>query len=185
MDRLTAVNLILPKLGEHVVTSLAQRHSTVALILDEVDSQVRTLCQRGWWFNEYSTTLQRNTAQEIELPLNALSFLPDDMSFNAVQRAGKLFNADTLNFTWAAPMAGTLKVLLDFEELPESAAQAAWYSALCAVYVTDIGMAQDLQMWDQARISAATTMEAEHLDQKKYSTARTYRYQRIRSAMRG
>lgn len=185
MDLLKAVNLILPKLGEHPVTTLDRRHSTVALILNELDSQVGTICQSGWWFNEFTTTLPVNTDSEIALPVGTLAFVPQDTALHPVQRAGKLFNADTLDYKWTVPMKGTVKLSIPFEELPESAAKYAWYSALCAMYVTDIGMGQDLQMWAAAANSASSDMEAEHLDQKKYSTARSARYQRIRAAQRG
>lgn len=185
MDMLLAVNRILPKLGEHPVTTLTGRHSTVALIVAEVATQVDSICQAGWWFNEFNTTVALSPEGELVLPTDTLAFLPDDMQYNAVQRGGKLFNADTLTYLWTVPLAGKIKLRIPFEELPESAAQYAWYSALCAVYVTDIGLAQDYQVWTQAAAAAGNQMQAEHLDQKKYSTARTWRYQRIRAAMRG
>lgn len=186
MDLLPAVNAILPKLGEHPVTSLSGRHSTVALILEEVDRQIKTVTQRGWWFNEYPTTLVPNTDGEIILPANTLSFVPDLCEWvNATQRAGKLYNIDDLNYTWTKSLRGTIKVRLAFNELPESAAEAVWYSALVAAYVTDIGLASDVQKWDQSRIEALSAMEAEHLDQKRYSTAKSPRYGKIVRAIRG
>ena len=182
MDLLKAVNLILPKLGEHPVTTLNRRHSTVALILNELDSQVDNICQSGWWFNEFTTTLPVNTDSEIALPVGTLSFVAHDPFLQPVQRDGKLFNAETLDYKWTKSIEGTVKMAVPFESLPESAAKHAWYSALCSTYVTDIGMGQDLQMWNAAMNAASADMEAEHLVQKKYSTARSRRYQRIRAA---
>jgi len=51
--------------------------------------------------------------------------------------------------------------------------------------VADIGLASDLQKWEQEKVKQQIAMEAEHLDQKKYSTARTGRYGRVRRAMFG
>lgn len=185
MDLLKAVNRILPKLGEHPVTSLNTRHSTVALILEELESQVDTLCQSGWWFNEYVMTYPLTSDSEIVLPGDVLSFVPVDPMLMAATRGGKVMNMSTGDFVWDAPVEARIKVRVPFEQLPESAAKYAWYSGLCAAYVTDIGVAQDLQVWTRAAADAEAAMESEHLDQKRYSTARSHRYQRIRAAMRG
>lgn len=185
MDLLEAVNRILPKLGEHPVASLTARHSTVAMILDELTTQIRTVCQSGWWFNEYHTTLIPDVERKIAMPKATLAFVADDPDLLAIQRGDILFNGAEVSDEWEIPVPGTIKQLLPFDQLPESAAQYAWYSALCSAYVTDIGMGQDLQVWAQAATAAMQVMESEHLDQKRYSTARSYRYGKLRRAMRG
>ena len=53
MKLLDAVNLILPKLGEHRVTSVDNKHPTLAIILPEIENELKKLLARGWWFNEF------------------------------------------------------------------------------------------------------------------------------------
>lgn len=185
MDLLTVVNRILPKLGEHPVTSLEDRHGTVAMILAEVDTQIEDLTTRGWWFNEYSTTLPLTVDNKVLVPAGTLKFVPADYTQKAAVRGSKLFNADTSTFVWDKQIEGTITVKLPFNELPESAAQFVWYSALVAAYITDIGLGDDVRAWAGKSTEASTSMMSEHLEQKRYATVRTRRYHKIRNAMRG
>ena len=181
MKLLTAVNLMLPRLGEHPVTSLDLKHPTVSIILPEVENELVTTLMEGWWFNAYTYTATPDTEKFITLGTDTLSFVPCDV--DAALRGLRLFNPSTLDYTWDAPVKGTVIQRVEFDELPESAAQYVWYSALVNSYITDLGMTQDVQAWKVKADQAAVRMLAEHLRNKKYSTARSPRFRRLRAAM--
>lgn len=182
LELLNAVNLMLPKLGEHPVTSLDINHPTLAVILPEVENELIQLLLKGWWFNEYQTTLYPDNEKHIAIGTEVVSFTPDRVE--AAVRGRALFNPSTLDFTWDAPVMGRIKQKVAFDDLPETAAQFVWNSALINAYVTDLGVTQDVQIWQVRAQAAYTQLLAEHLRNRKYSTTSTIRYQRLRSAMR-
>lgn len=183
---LEAINRVLPALGESVVTSIDSRNPTVKIIENAIRAQTKDLQLQAWWFNTYIVDLFPDTLDEINLPVDTLSFLPS-YDMNAIQRGKKLFNTDTLTFIWPTgiPVHGTLKVLVEFEDLPESAATHVLYEACVKAYVDDIGLEQSVSIWQQKSGQSRVQLEAEHLRNKRYSTRRSRRYQSIRRSMWG
>lgn len=181
---LEAVNLILPKLGEHRVTRLDVKHPALGIILPEIENELRQLLMKGWWFNEFDITLCPDVAGGIALGTEVLSFTSNTPD-TAVQRGNKLFNPVTLSYVFSAPVQGRIRQTVLFEDLPESAAQFVYHTALTISYMTDIGMAQDVQMWASKAQAAYSDLLAEHLRQKNYSTKSTQKYRNLRAAMRG
>lgn len=184
MKLLDAVNLILPKLGEHRVTRLDVKHPTLAIILPEVENEIRRLLSRGWWFNEFDSTLYPSNEGLIFLGTDTLTFTPDCTN-TAVQRGTQLYNPVTLSYVFEQPVPGRVRQYVAFDDLPESAGQAVYFSALVSCYITDIGMAQEVQAWGVAAQSATSDLLAEHLRQKRFSTKSTRQWARLRRALRG
>ena len=183
MQLLTAINLMLPRLGEHPVTSLDTKHPTVAMLLPEVENELIQVLLRGWWFNAYTYTAYPDSEKHITLGTDTLAFVPDVGQPDAAMRGLRLFNPDTLTYEWDAPIKGKIVQRVLFEELPEHAAQYVWYSALVNAYITDLGMSQDVQAWKAKADVAYSDMLAEHLRHKAYSTANSPRFRRLRAAM--
>lgn len=182
MDLLTAVNRIMPKLGEHPVTSLDTKHPTLAILLPLIDTKIEDLTIQGLWFNTTEVTLYQDAEGGIAVPVGTLSFTPNTLQ--AVVRGRKLFNAATSTYVWTEPVKGVLISRLVFSDLPESMAGYVWYSALVDAYVTDIGMESNVKMWmSQAQLAESRVM-SEHLRNVKYSTKKSPRYARLRLAMR-
>lgn len=182
MELLTAVNRILPVLGEHPVTSTTIKHPTLAILLPKIDMKIEDLTSQGYWFNTFKTTLYQDSEGGIELPTDTLSFVPT--YDNAIQRGRRLYNGDTMTYVWDAPVEGTLITRLPFAELPESCAVYVQYSVMIAAYVTDIGFEQDVQVWQTEAGAAERRLMSEHLRHKKYTTQKSPRYARLRHAMR-
>lgn len=180
---LTAVNEILPKLGERRVTSTTVKHPTLSVILPEIDAQRRNLLTKGWWFNRFKTTLYPDLSKHIALPVGTYSFV--SQIDNAIQRGLELYNGDTLLYEWDHAVEGVLIQDLDFELLPESAAQVVLYNAVVSCYATDIGMEQVVQVWVAAARAAEAVLERDNLRSKQYSTRRTGKYFRYYNALRG
>lgn len=190
MDILTAVNFILPKLGEHPVTSASggvgmQKHPTVAVILPELEQNTRALCQQGWWFNTFPYKAMPASRGEITLSADILSFVPNGGAPSAVQRGTELINPQTLQNQWEGTVEGVITMLVPFDELPESAAKVILLDTLITVYVADIGLEQNVQVWMQQADEARRELLAEHLRQRRYTTRQSRRWRNLRRAMRG
>ena len=184
MKLLDAVNLVLPKLGERPVTSLEVKHPTLAVLLPIIEqTQVNTL-QRGWWFNEYEYTAYPNLQGEIDIGADALSFIPD-YEGTAIIRGQRLFNPKTLTYVFDTPVKGKLINNVVFDELPEAAATYVFYAALIEAYTTDLGVTQELQIWQGLAARAWSDLLAEHLRQRKHSTRKSRRWRQLISAMQG
>lgn len=182
MELLEAVNIILPILGEHPVTSVNTKHPTLAIILPKIDLKRREVLMMGLWFNKYRTTLYPDSEGYVAIPTTTISFLPT--SVNAVVRAGRLMNTDDHSYTWTNAVLGDITEDLPFEELPETAASAVMYGALVAAYVTDIGLESNVQVWQSEERAAIIRLNTEHLRNKKYSTRKTRQYHNYRRALR-
>lgn len=183
MELLTAVNRILPKLGEHPVVNLDQKHPTLAIILPILDFTLDEVLRRGWWFNEARWTFHPDVEQFVGVPVDVLDFLPD--AEGPVIRGRRFYNALTRSYKFAAPFSGVLKTRVQFAELPESVASLVLHTALVDAYVTDIGLEQVVQEWARSAALADANACAEHLRNKRYSTKRSPRWRRFRAALRG
>lgn len=184
MELLTAVNLTLPALGEHVVTRIDVRHPTLAIILPIVEQKRRECLMRGWWFNEAPYTAFPDNEGLIFMPTNTLAFLPD-CQVNAAIRNFKLYNLDARNFVWPSAVPGVLMEDLAFNELPETVATYVYYSALVQNYITDIGLESVVQKWEEQAQVAEQNATQEHLRNKKYTTRKSRKYRHYISALRG
>lgn len=184
MKLLDAVNLILPKLGEHRVTRLDVKHPTLAIILPEIENEIQRLLSKGWWFNEFDTTLYPSNEGSIVLGTEVITFTPKYPD-TAVQRGRNLYNPVTLSYVFTEAVPGRERQYVPFEELPESAAQAVYFSALVTCYATDIGMTQEASAWGMAAQAAYSDLLAEHLRQKRFTTKDTRQWAKLRRALRG
>lgn len=186
MKLLEAINIILPALGESVVTSIDSRNPTVAIVRNAIQAQNSHLQLRDWWFNTFDVGLYPDEGGEIVLPSNLMAWLPDEEG-GGIQRGNRLLNPESLDFKWpvGTPVTGKIRVRVDFEDLPESAATHVMYEGCIKAYVDDIGLEQVLDVWRQRSGEAYIALMSEHLRNKRFSTRRSRRYRRIRSAIRG
>lgn len=182
MKLLNAVNLILPKVGERAVTSLEVKHPTLAVLLPIVDNTKRNLLLKGWWFNAARYTAYPDPEGHIVLGTSTLQFVPD-VPDTATLLGGQLYVPGTLDPVFSAAVAGEITRDVEFDDLPESAAQVVWYTALVEMYATDIGMSQELQLWLAAAKDAHDTLMSEHLRQRKHNTKASRPYRQLRRAM--
>lgn len=181
MKLLDAVNLTLPKLGERAVTSLSVKHPTLAVLLPIIEQTRRTTLNRGWWFNKYSTTLYPDNDGVIAFGVDTLSFVPDCPG-TAVQRGNELFNPVTLTNVFDAPVKGTVTQDVEFDLLPESAANYLFYSSLVEAFTTDIGVTQELQVWQTRAGQGWSDLLAEHLRQVKPNTRQNRAWRKLQRA---
>ena len=180
---LDAINEVLPKLGEHPVTSTEAKSPTLAVVIPQINATSRNLLTRGWWFNTFDATLYPDSEQFIDVPLNTLKWIPEP-DVSCIVRGERFYNGKTRTFKFTEPVHGVITQDVPFEELPESVAQTVLYGALVIVYATDIGLENVVQIWQGLAGTAMSLMEAEHLQNQRYSIRKSRRYLKLRSAMR-
>jgi hypothetical protein len=182
MELLTAVNGIMPKLGERPVTSLATPHPTLAVILPIIEQKQRDTLKRGWWFNEYNYTAQPDVDGIINLGVDTLRFIPDCRGTVAT-RGTRLFDMVNLTDVFTAGVPGRVTQNLPFDELPESMAQYVFYAGMCDAYATDIGVTAELGEWKAFAALGWSDVVAEHLAQRRPNTRDQRAFRKLRRAM--
>lgn len=166
MQTLTVVNQMLASMGEVELASLTDTHPFLPSALSTLDNQNRNIQSKPWWFNEETVTLEVNPIDNsIYLPGDTLEIITCNPNY--VQRGSRLYNKDGGTYEFDLAQTVTLRRLLDFEDLPELAAQ---YIAAEAVlrfqsnYDSDGTKRQELMtVRDDARI----TLNAEETRQRK------------------
>ena len=125
-SRLDAINSMLIGVGEAPVNTLnsgLQEAEIAAITLTTVSREVQS---SGWTFNtDIKTTLVRNTANNIIVPLNTLRVdtlgIKRRYDTDVVLRSGKLYDRTKNTFEFTADIEVDIVLLFDFEELPEIA----------------------------------------------------------------
>lgn len=182
MELLDAVNRIMPKLNERPVTSVTQKHPTLAILLPIIDNARRQLLMQKWWFNAYNYEAFPDPSKHIYMGLDVISFTPKKPG--VVVRGKRLYNLAERTYEFNESVKGEVVEDLEFDLLPESAAQAVFYCALVEMFTTDIGMSKELALWAQQEEKARTALLSEHLRQKKHSTRKLPAWRRMEGARR-
>lgn len=121
---LDAVNDIISSVGESPLENLDNSHpleQSALAVLNRISKRVQA---KGYWFN---------TANDVDLPLDGSSKVPVDPAFLSVEtkdrasgivvRGGFLYNLTDATDVFTDPVRCNIRVLVPFEDLPETAAQ--------------------------------------------------------------
>lgn len=184
MTLLDAINTCLSSLGEARVTSTTVRHPTVDLIRSTLDMKKAELLERGWWFNISQATMYPSNTGEMEYPVGALSTL----GYNGemyVPRDGMLFDLDNNTKYFTEPKRMQITYDVDFEDLPECAANVVVQRANRAVYVGDLGVDNAVQNMQVNELANLATLETMHMRNMRHSTRQRRPWQRMRNALKG
>lgn len=184
MTLLDAINTCLSSLGEARVTSTTVRHPTVDLIRSTINLKKAELLERGWWFNTAQATMYPSSTGEMEYPVNALSVL-GYCGEMYVPRGGMLFDLDNNTQYFTEPKSMQITYDMDFEDLPECAANVVMQRSNRAVYAGDLGIdtaVQNMQYNEQVNMATLDTM---HMRNMRHSTRQRRAWQRMRNALKG
>jgi len=184
MTLLDAINTCLSTLGEARVTSTTVRHPTVDLIRNTIDLKIAELLERGWWFNTAQATMYPSLTGEMEYPVAAMSVL----GYNGEQyvpRGGMLFDLDNNTRFFTEPKSMQITYLVDFEDLPECAANVVMQRANRAVYSGDLGMDNTVVNMQNNEMQNFATLESMHMRNKRFSTRQRRGWRRMRNALKG
>lgn len=184
MTLLEAVNTCLTALGESRVTSTEVRHPTVGLIKDTIVMKQRQLLERGWWFNISHVTMYPSSEGEMEYPVTALAIVGDNGE-TFVPRGGMLFDMDNNTKYFTEPKGMTVAYNLDFEDLPECAANVVMTRAAQEVYSGDLGPDSAVQRMNGLEIMSYAEMELQHMRNRRFSTRQRRGWGRLVRALRG
>lgn len=186
MNKLTAVNEILTALGEHPVSSVELKNPTISIILRAISQECRAVQLRAWWFNSYQTTLYAGDDGIIQAPDNAVNWTwidrPSHIAAGYIQ--------DTVNMTsdWrisgVGSVTGTVVLEMDYESLPPVVREWVVKRALISAYVNDFGLEDIVGEYQRQAAYAEQMVFDSHLQFKKYSTAKSARFQRIKNHIR-
>lgn len=183
MRLLTAVNLILRKLGEIEVPSVDEAYPTLAVVLPALEESRQTVLKEGWWFN----TLQDWDAVpdelgHVELPANTLMFYPDDPKY--VFEGQFIVMAANHESVINATVRGRLVVDKEFERLPFTCAMAVAYTAAVDTYTSDIGPDKTSEKLDTTRMEYLMTLSAEHTRARNQNSTKKRAFQRWKRSLR-
>lgn len=184
MTLLDAINTCLSSLGEARVTSTTVRHPTVDLIRSTIDMKKTELLERGWWFNTAQATMYPSVTGEMEYPVGALSTL-GYYGEMYVPRDGMLFDLDNNTRFFTEPKSMQITYDVDFEDLPECAANVVMQRANRAVYVGDLGMDNAVANMQQNEIANFATLESLHMRNRRHSTRKRKGWRRMQNALMG
>lgn len=167
MTELDAVNIILPYLGEHTVSTLNSRSPTVSLIQAALKNSANTLLAEGFWFNKQTRKLYPDSSGIIYTPDSMLALYPTgNILFEP--RGNKLW--DITNSTWyfESEVEAVIIDNLIFEELPLYAQETCCYMAAIELYTKDFGVDSTVQLLQQKYQQAALLLRQENLRKQKY-----------------
>lgn len=182
MDYVSACNICLAVVGESPIADLNSPNPSLGLVRTYLEQARLLLLSRRWWFNDITVTLQPAVDGRVHVPYKTLDlYSPDGVLYSV--REQELFNIQTQSGIIESVVTLRLSIDVGFEHLPEVAAQWVAYTAAMHMYADDLGVDSNMQSI-QARVNAAwSTLHMQDLRQRRYSTSKTSRMSRIRSAL--
>ena len=182
MRLLDAINISLTAVGEPNVTSEDAPSPSIGLIKDNIHHATDRLLARGWWFNDYHTTLGIDPQGFVFVPANAIEVRSDDAT-QLIVRDTRLFDVQRQSFEFTSAVSLQILTDLPFADLPEMAAQVIAYEAAAALYASDLGEDDNHKNLLMHRQAAYERLFQLDMRNRRYSTAKTGRARRLRSAL--
>lgn len=181
MDLLTAINISLTATGEAIITSEISPNPSVGVIKYILNNTKRSLLASGWWFNTAIVTLKPDRDGLITAPTNTLEVYTDNDLNYAVRKRNQLYNVTENTYTFTGPVKVVVTLDIDFEDLPEMAAQTIAYSTASEFYSNDLGVDNTYQTLSSKANAAFQDLFKQDLRHKKYRTMRMSQYRRLQS----
>lgn len=182
MRLLDAINISLTAVGEPNVTSESAPSPSIGLIKNNITHATDRLLARGWWFNDYDTTLSSDIQGFVFVPANTLEVRSMDGT-PLVVRDSRLFDVQRQSYVFTEAVAVQILATMAFAELPEMAAQVVAYEAAAELYSSDLGEDDNHRNLMLNRQQAYERLFTLNLRNRRYSTSKTHRARRLRSAL--
>lgn len=162
--RLDIINSMLAANGIDPVDSPDSDHPDALSALPVMNRCNRNLQTKRWWFNqEYNLTLLPSLTGEILLPSNCLKVDPIDGTSWFVKRGQKLYDPQKHTFAIGASVIVNMTVLLDIEDLPDTAGQYLQAYATHVFYTNEDGDDNKTAGYLRERNIALAALNKEHL----------------------
>lgn len=182
MRTLEAINIALTAVGEPNVTSESAPSPSIGLIKNNLEHARARILERGWWFNDITMKLSPDIEGFIFVPATVIEVESlDDCVY--VVRDTRLFNVQTQSYEFTTALS--IRVLLDmpFDELPEMIAQYVAYDSAAQLYADDLGMDKNYENLVARRQDAYNRAFTQDLRNRKYTSSKSPRFRRLRSAL--
>jgi hypothetical protein len=167
MTKLDAVNKMLESVWETPVSSLEVAGvGSVAMAKRILDEQSTNVQNEGWTFNtEDRVLLTPDINGEISLPSNTLEVdtVDEDADTDVVQRGTRLYNRGDHTFIFTKALYVRLKLLLDFEDMPQ----------VVRSYVAIMASRVFKSKYENSEAGAATAEEVQALSNLRESEGQT------------
>lgn len=175
MKELEAVNYILTQMGEAPATSLDERSPTISLARTYMDMATTNTLAIKWWFNTITVKLAPDSDGLINAPAGLVAIYSKE-DFNVEVHGKYIHNvtSDTNRFT--APIEVELVKDVQFENLPEFAAEYIMNVALIKLYQADYGVDNNLSVISDAANNAMQNLKREHLRKMRYNSSHGMRH---------
>lgn len=186
MQKLTAINAMLAAIAQNPVNTPESRnpYSIAAVsVLDRISTEMQEI---GWWFNtNTNVTLRPNSEGFILIPSRTLKITDKNNRMNFVIRGSRLY--DPLNNTskFSQDLLVDIVVELDFDTMPEVAAQAVMRSAVHQFFLDRDGEANKVQFLGQSAVLAWSRLNGEGLYQTGASMAMSREFQHFTGRLGG
>jgi hypothetical protein len=182
-SKLEAVNVMLSSIGEAPVNSLSSGLLDAELAETILNNTNREIQSKGWHFNtEYNYPLVPNSVtNQIEMPTNILDVdgMTSDDTLDVVQRSGKLYNRMDHSFTFTKTIKVTLKLLLDFEDIPEAARRYITLKAARVFQDRTIGASDLHGIQQRDELEALVDLQEQENGSADYNIFQNYSVSRV------
>jgi len=182
MEKLQAVNRVLLGLGQRTVSSLATPHPVKDSILAQLQYAQTALLRRGWWFNSRDVMLYPTPDNIIQRPTTALAVLFDKSVDFSGQVLVKTSTGDTV---FTTPVALTVAQSMDFEALPEAAAEYLVAMLTRDMYLTEYGLDNTQQQHQLNFQQAHSALRREEIRRLPTGAQTNKAFARITQRVRG
>ena len=184
MNLLTAINSMLPYVGQRTVSTVTSNHPSVATAKGMLEDKRRELLNKAWWFNQRTVTLYPDVSNRIAKPIDTVAVYP--ISADLIEaRGGFLFNLTQNTDQFTAPLQCTLRDDLAFDDLPATAQEVITWNAAVNMYLAKFEGGAVPTRLDRDSIYAQAALEAEHLRKQNYNSHNLPAVQRITRILRG
>lgn len=168
---LEILNHCMKTVGERPVSSPDSNHPTAIQARVEIDRLIKEVQTRGWWFNkEYNVPLSPNGSDQIIIPQDTLKVTPMSPYRHLVRRDGKLYDPVEHTYAIGESVSVDLVLLLEVDDLPETAAYFIMHSAAYDFYVADDGDEQKANRLERAMVKAWQALQAENLKESRVNS---------------
>lgn len=186
MKLLDAMNRGLPLLQTAPVSGLDSLHPMASRLKLQISFELEDLLSKGYWFNTQEYVLVPEYDGRLHVPNNSKAIYPLDSTALVEARGDYLFDLQNNTFVFSGQMRVRCIVALDFEVLPDYAANVvlwrATHKVYCARFDASDSTAQQLSAW---RSEASALLDREHLRKRRYSTLNSGPAARFLHALRG
>lgn len=161
MDYLTAINLLLRKVGTRAVSSPDINHPDVADAKEVLTIEIGNILNRGWWFNKRASVRHSpDSSGYINLGANVIRIEPDRDTRRIYPelslRGNRVYDVTNNTFTLASDIVVDEYIELDWEHIPHTAHLYIAYTA-ASEFVSD-------KLEDTAKANKLERTAREHLE---------------------